>query len=93
MILTILPSLPDDKNFNQAIFAIEIYDGSWTFGPLTFTDITIETTGGTDSSWCTNEPSNYGNTVYSKTGVTATTNDNGGVTCTIESIVLESPGS
>ncbi|KAK7744078.1 hypothetical protein SLS53_003596 [Cytospora paraplurivora] len=80
-----------DKDFNQAIFAIELYDVSWDFGALTFKDVTIVAEGSSDSSWCTSDPINYESaTAYSITGATASVSGTT-VTCTIESVVLESP--
>ncbi|KUI57152.1 hypothetical protein VP1G_04415 [Cytospora mali] len=80
-----------DKDFNQALFAIELYDVSWNFGALTFEDVTIKAEGSTDSSWCTSDPTNYDSaTVYSITGAKASVSGTT-VTCTIESVVLESP--
>lgn len=50
-----------------------------------------ETSTGTDSTWCTGSPENYnGASVYTVTGAKAeVTGDT--VTCSIQSVVLESP--
>ncbi|KAK2753903.1 hypothetical protein FQN54_007262 [Arachnomyces sp. PD_36] len=78
------------KSFNQALFAIELTDVSWDFGPLAFRNVVIEATG-TTTDWCSETPANYNDaTVYSVTGISATVNGDT-VTCTIEEIVLESP--
>ena len=37
----VLTTLPDNKTFDQAIFAIELYGETWDFGPLSFTDVVI----------------------------------------------------
>ncbi|KAK8229168.1 hypothetical protein HDK77DRAFT_447158 [Phyllosticta capitalensis] len=80
------------KSFNQALFAIELYDEEWDFGALEFRDVVIKSTG-TDTAWCTSDPENYNEaTAYSISGASATVDESGeGVTCTIERIVLESP--
>ena len=36
-----LTVVPADKSFNQAIFSVELYNVTWDFGPLKFSDITI----------------------------------------------------
>ncbi|KAI1334907.1 hypothetical protein F5Y15DRAFT_399676 [Xylariaceae sp. FL0016] len=79
------------KSFNQALFAIELTDVSWDFGPLAFSDVVITTTGSTDSSWCNDSPENYNSAaVYSISGVSASVSGTT-VTCTISSLILESP--
>ncbi|KAK0616117.1 hypothetical protein B0T17DRAFT_497315 [Bombardia bombarda] len=79
------------KSFNQAIFAIELYDATWTFGALTFKNVKIVATGSTDTAWCTKSPENY-NTAskYAINGAKATVNGNT-VTCSIDSVVLQGP--
>jgi hypothetical protein len=79
------------KNFNQAIFAIELQGtATWDFGPLTFTDVVITATG-SDTSFCNSSPSNYnGATSYSISGVSAVVG-NGVVDCHISSVVLNGP--
>ncbi|OKL56563.1 hypothetical protein UA08_08080 [Talaromyces atroroseus] len=80
----------EGKDFNQAIFAIELDGPSWDFGTLAYSNVVI-TSSGTDSSWCTDTPTNYDDaTVYSISGVSSTVGSDE-VTCTIESLVLESP--
>ncbi|KAH9884720.1 hypothetical protein F4778DRAFT_551831 [Xylariomycetidae sp. FL2044] len=80
-----------DKSFNQALFAIELTDVSWDFGPLAFSNVVITSTGSSDSSWCNTSPENYNSaTVYSISGLSASVSGDT-VTCTIESVVLESP--
>lgn len=50
-----------------------------------------QTATGKDSSWCTKQPTNYNSaSIYSVTGAEASTDSNG-VTCTIQSVVLERP--
>ena len=39
MVLT--AGIPDGKDFNQALFAIELYGQSWDFGPLEFSNVAI----------------------------------------------------
>ncbi|KAK3948080.1 hypothetical protein QBC32DRAFT_401177 [Pseudoneurospora amorphoporcata] len=64
------------KSFNQAIFAIELYNMAWTFGPLTFKNIKIKTI---------TRPQKY--TISgAKASVSGTT-----VICTINSVVLQGP--
>ncbi|KAI1370649.1 hypothetical protein F4677DRAFT_346807 [Hypoxylon crocopeplum] len=78
------------KSFNQAIFAIELYDVSWDFGPLTFSNVVITSTG-TDSSWCNTTPENYnGATTFSISGVSASVSGNT-VTCKMASVILQKP--
>ncbi|KAJ7119735.1 hypothetical protein C8R44DRAFT_624468 [Mycena epipterygia] len=72
-----------------AVFEIELWYEVWDFGPLTFTDITIVSTG-TSSSWCSDRPSSS-ETSFQASGVTATVG-NGQVTCSIQSLVLQQPG-
>ncbi|PSR82928.1 hypothetical protein BD289DRAFT_343061, partial [Coniella lustricola] len=80
-----------DKDWNQAIFAIELYDVAWDFGALTFEDVTIVAEGSTSSTWCTSDPTNYDSaTTFSVTGAKATVSGTT-VTCTIEKLVLEGP--
>ena len=38
---TSLTTRSDNKTFDQAIFAIELYGETWDFGPLEFTDVVI----------------------------------------------------
>ncbi|KAI1816970.1 hypothetical protein GGS20DRAFT_583011 [Poronia punctata] len=57
------------KSFNQALFAIELYDVPWNFGQVSFTNVVITSSGSGDSSWCNDRPENYnGATVYSIQG-------------------------
>ncbi|KAK0663286.1 hypothetical protein DIS24_g1299 [Lasiodiplodia hormozganensis] len=78
------------KSFNQVLFAIELTDVAWDFGPLEFKNIVI-TADGTDSSWCDNSPENYNSaTKFSISGVKASVSGNV-VTCTISSLILQSP--
>ncbi|KAI0018403.1 hypothetical protein F4780DRAFT_771772 [Xylariomycetidae sp. FL0641] len=80
-----------DKSFNQALFAIELYDVAWDFGALEFSNVVLTSSGSSDSSWCNDSPENYNSaTSYSITGVSASV-DGDVVTCTIESLILESP--
>ncbi|KAF2140288.1 uncharacterized protein K452DRAFT_319799 [Aplosporella prunicola CBS 121167] len=79
-----------EKSFNQALFAIELYDRDWDFGELKFQNVVITATG-TDDSWCNDSPENYnGAASFSVTGVKASVSDNV-VTCNIDSLVLEGP--
>ncbi|KAI1269050.1 hypothetical protein F5Y18DRAFT_175210 [Xylariaceae sp. FL1019] len=79
------------KSFNQALFAIELYDVTWDFGQVAFTDVVIVSTGSSDSSWCNSSPENYNSaTVYSISGVSASVSGTT-VTCKIASIVLQKP--
>ncbi|KAI0410997.1 hypothetical protein F5X98DRAFT_71451 [Xylaria grammica] len=79
------------KSFNQAIFAIELYDVSWNFGQVAFSNVVITSTGSSDASWCNNKPENYnGATVYSISGVSSSVSGNT-VTCKIASVVLQRP--
>ncbi|KAI2621831.1 hypothetical protein GGR54DRAFT_83258 [Hypoxylon sp. NC1633] len=78
------------KSFNQAIFAIELYDVNWDFGQLAFSNVVITSTG-TDSSWCNTTPENYnGATTYSINGLSASVSG-GTVTCKINSVILQRP--
>ncbi|CAJ2512771.1 Uu.00g008900.m01.CDS01 [Anthostomella pinea] len=80
-----------DKSFNQALFAVELTGVSWDFGPLAFSNVVITSTGGTEASWCNTSPENYNSaTVYSISGLSSSVSGNT-VTCTIDSLVLESP--
>ncbi|KAI8239501.1 hypothetical protein K4K55_001768 [Colletotrichum sp. SAR 10_96] len=80
-----------DKSFNQVLFAIELYDVSWDFGPLEFKNIVIKSEGGSDSSWCNSSPQNYNSaTTYTMSGVSASVSGTT-VTCTIQSVTLQSP--
>ncbi|KAK3328534.1 hypothetical protein B0T19DRAFT_356973 [Cercophora scortea] len=80
-----------NKSFNQAIFAIELYDVAWNFGPLTFKNVKIIAAGSTSTSWCTSSPENYNSaTKYTITGAKASVSGTT-VTCSIDSIVLQSP--
>ncbi|KAJ6583230.1 hypothetical protein B0H10DRAFT_1926294 [Mycena sp. CBHHK59/15] len=72
-----------------AVFEIELWDQVWDFGPLTFTDITI-VSNGTSGSWCSDRPSST-QTSFQASGVTSTV-QNGQVTCSIQSLVLQQPG-
>ncbi|KAJ9143350.1 hypothetical protein NKR23_g6514 [Pleurostoma richardsiae] len=79
------------KSFNQAIFAIELYDVTWDFGALEFKNVKIIAEGSSDSSWCTSDPENYNDaTVYSISGASASVSDTT-VTCTFDTVILESP--
>ncbi|KAI0485051.1 hypothetical protein GGR56DRAFT_56360 [Xylariaceae sp. FL0804] len=81
----------EGKSFNQAIFAIELDGPTWDFGQLAYSDITITSNGTDDSSWCNDSPTNYDSAAaYSVSGVSATVSDVT-VTCTISSLILESP--
>ncbi|KAJ7875983.1 hypothetical protein B0H13DRAFT_1632447 [Mycena leptocephala] len=75
-----------------AVFEIELWDQVWDFGPLTFTDITIVTqvSNSTSGSWCNDRPSST-QTSFQASGVTSTV-QNGRVTCSIQSLVLQQPG-
>ncbi|KAI1397569.1 hypothetical protein F4819DRAFT_490427 [Hypoxylon fuscum] len=78
------------KSFNQVLFAIELTDVSWDFGPLAFSNIVITSTG-TDSSWCNTKPENYNSaTTYSISGLSASVSGNT-VTCKIASVILQKP--
>ncbi|KAK1483489.1 hypothetical protein CTAM01_13369 [Colletotrichum tamarilloi] len=80
-----------DKSFNQVLFAIELYDVSWDFGPLAFDNVVITSTGSSDSSWCTSLPQNYNSaTNYTITGTSASVSGDT-VTCSIQSVVLNAP--
>ncbi|KAI8295992.1 hypothetical protein K4K59_004286 [Colletotrichum sp. SAR11_240] len=80
-----------DKSFNQVLFAIELYDVSWDFGPLEFKNIVITSEGSSDSSWCNSSPQNYNSaTTYTLSGVSASVSGTT-VTCTIQSVTLQSP--
>ncbi|KAI1302528.1 hypothetical protein F5Y03DRAFT_210892 [Xylaria venustula] len=80
-----------DKSFNQALFAIELYDVAWNFGQVSYSNVVITSTGSSDSSWCNNSPENYNSaTVYSISGVTASVSGTT-VTCKIASVVLQRP--
>ncbi|KAI9736632.1 MAG: hypothetical protein M1834_000836 [Cirrosporium novae-zelandiae] len=79
------------KNFNQAIFAIELYDETWDFGSLTFTDVTIVATGSDSSTWCDTTPTNYNNAAeFTVSGATATVSGTT-VTCHIDTVELIGP--
>ncbi|KAI1101376.1 hypothetical protein F4804DRAFT_13411 [Jackrogersella minutella] len=79
------------KSFNQALFAIELYDVAWDFGQLAFSNVVITSTGSTDSSWCNSTPENYNSaTTYSITGLSASVSGSM-VTCKIGSVILEKP--
>ncbi|EGO61476.1 hypothetical protein NEUTE1DRAFT_116120 [Neurospora tetrasperma FGSC 2508] len=79
------------KSFNQAIFAIELYDVAWNFGPLTFKNVKIVATGSTSTAWCTGNPANYNSaTKYTISGARASVSGTT-VTCTIDSVVLQGP--
>ncbi|KAJ8120628.1 hypothetical protein O1611_g10319 [Lasiodiplodia mahajangana] len=79
------------KSFNQALFAIELYDVAWNFGQVVFSNVVITSTGSSDSSWCNTTPENYNSaTVYSITGVSASVSGST-VTCKIASVVLQRP--
>ncbi|KAI0184902.1 hypothetical protein EV127DRAFT_221736 [Xylaria flabelliformis] len=79
------------KSFNQALFAIELYDVAWNFGQVAFSNVVITSTGSSDSSWCNSSPENYNSaTVYSISGVSASVSGNT-VTCKIASVVLQRP--
>ncbi|KAI0172201.1 hypothetical protein GGR52DRAFT_573342 [Hypoxylon sp. FL1284] len=79
------------KSFNQALFAIELYDVSWDFGPLTFSNVVITSTGSSDSSWCNTSPENYnGASRFSISGLSASVSGNT-VTCKIGSVTLQGP--
>ncbi|KAK2752000.1 hypothetical protein CKAH01_06286 [Colletotrichum kahawae] len=80
-----------DKSFNQVLFAIELYDVSWDFGPLEFKNIVITSEGSSDSSWCNSSPQNYNSaTTYTMSGGSASVSGTT-VTCTIQSVTLQSP--
>ncbi|KAF2183014.1 hypothetical protein K469DRAFT_635432 [Zopfia rhizophila CBS 207.26] len=80
----------NSKTFNQALFAIELTGVSWDFGPLTFNNVVI-TSSGTDTKWCTNAPENYNSAAnYAVSGVSASVSNNV-VTCRISSVTLQSP--
>ncbi|TFK50053.1 hypothetical protein OE88DRAFT_1713203 [Heliocybe sulcata] len=81
-----LPTHP----MNQAIMAIELYDVSWTFGALTFTDVVI-TANTTSTSWCTGGPYNYNNAAVVSMSTPSASVSGGSSTCSISSIVLERP--
>ncbi|KAI1747494.1 hypothetical protein F4782DRAFT_420905 [Xylaria castorea] len=79
------------KSFNQALFAIELYDVAWNFGQVAFSNVVITSTGSSDSSWCNSSPENYNSaTVYSISGVSASVSGST-VTCKIASVVLQRP--
>ncbi|KAI4861190.1 hypothetical protein F4820DRAFT_79805 [Hypoxylon rubiginosum] len=79
------------KSFNQALFAIELYDVSWDFGALTFSNVVITSTGSSDSSWCNTKPENYnGATTFSISGLSASVSGST-VTCKIGSVTLQKP--
>ncbi|CAK4033815.1 Hypothetical predicted protein [Lecanosticta acicola] len=80
----------NDRVFYEAIFAIELLNTTWEFGPLSFSNILITCTG-SDSSWCNNNPQNPYNTIYSITGLRAEQNG-GNVDCYMDSLVLERQG-
>ncbi|KAH8896883.1 hypothetical protein GQ53DRAFT_803658 [Thozetella sp. PMI_491] len=76
------------KSFNEAVFAIELYDVAWDFGALTFKNVRI---GSSSTSWCTSSPYNYNSaTVYTISGAKASVSGTT-VTCTIDQIVLTRP--
>ncbi|KAI0449496.1 hypothetical protein F5B21DRAFT_46919 [Xylaria acuta] len=79
------------KSFNQALFAIELYDVAWNFGQVAFSNVVITSAGSSDSSWCNSSPENYNSaTVYSISGVSASVSGST-VTCKIASVVLQRP--
>ncbi|KZT29941.1 hypothetical protein NEOLEDRAFT_1153781 [Neolentinus lepideus HHB14362 ss-1] len=81
-----LPTHP----MNQAIFAIELYNVSWTFGALTFTDVVI-TANTSSTSWCTGGPYNYENAAVVSVSTPSATVSGGTTTCSISKVVLERP--
>ncbi|KAI1764280.1 hypothetical protein GGR53DRAFT_466548 [Hypoxylon sp. FL1150] len=79
------------KSFNQALFAIELYDVNWDFGALTFSNVVITSEGSSDSSWCNTTPENYNSaTTFSISGLSASVSGNT-VTCKIGSVTLQKP--
>ncbi|EIN06392.1 hypothetical protein PUNSTDRAFT_114974 [Punctularia strigosozonata HHB-11173 SS5] len=78
------------RSMNQAIFAIELYDVSWNFGKLTFTDV-VMVANTTSTSWCTNGPSNYNNAAVVQIATPTVTVSGASSTCSVSSIVLVSP--
>ncbi|KAE8442871.1 hypothetical protein EG329_002613 [Mollisiaceae sp. DMI_Dod_QoI] len=89
-----------NKNFNQAILAIELTGVSWDFGELVWENVTM-VMNTTQTAWCTrnNEhntdeiraPENYNSaTKYTSTGG-KTTVSGGEVTCTIDKVVMQGP--
>ncbi|KAI6084447.1 hypothetical protein F4821DRAFT_242878 [Hypoxylon rubiginosum] len=79
------------KSFNQALFAIELYDVSWDFGPLAFSNVVITSEGSSDSSWCNTTPENYNSaTTFSISGLSKSVSGNK-VTCKIGSVTLQKP--
>jgi len=80
------------KDFNQALFAIELYNVTWDFGQLVFDNISM-TMNTTDTSWCTNAPENYDSaTNYTLTNVVATVQGASSL-CTSDSLVMYGPAS
>jgi len=78
-----------NKSFNWILFDIELYNESWDFGPLVFSNITIEATG-TDTTWCTGGPQN--NSAFDfEIGSIGVRTANQAVICGIDSLTLKSP--
>ncbi|MCJ1339238.1 hypothetical protein MMC09_004527 [Bachmanniomyces sp. S44760] len=79
-------------DFDNIQFVIELYQQTWDFGPLTFTDI-VMTGQGTNTDWCTENPG-VKNTTFSISGVAANVDSqNNLVTCTIEQLIMQGPSS
>lgn len=81
------------KNFNQVVFAIELYEPAvWNFGPVEWTDVRITATG-SDTSFCNDSPDNYyGGTNYTITGL-KTSLGKGVVHCDIKKVLFHGPSS
>ncbi|KAG6986574.1 hypothetical protein G7Y79_00077g099660 [Physcia stellaris] len=78
------------KTFTSAFFTFELYDVQWDFGPMTWNNIVIRSTG-TDASWCNDKPENWADGArYTISGLSSTVDD-GGVTCYIGSLVMNFP--
>ncbi|KAF2461436.1 hypothetical protein BDY21DRAFT_332130 [Lineolata rhizophorae] len=83
--------LLSNKTFNQALFAIELHDENWDFGPLEFSNIVIISSG-PSAEWCNDSPENYShNARYEIRGVDSIMLNDNVVACTIEYIGLLGP--
>ncbi|KAI9722865.1 MAG: hypothetical protein M1828_004431 [Chrysothrix sp. TS-e1954] len=91
--------------FNQALFAIELHNQTWDFGPLKFSRINMQALGN-DTSWCTSTPPTDGATKFTISGVKASILPNNAasigrgassyldktvVSCSIDSLIMEAP--
>ncbi|KIK68558.1 hypothetical protein GYMLUDRAFT_154392 [Collybiopsis luxurians FD-317 M1] len=72
------------NTMNRAIFAVELYDVDFNFGPVTYRNIQITATTAA-SGWCNSSPPHLGTYPFSVTGVSASGN-----TCRISQITQSS---